>query len=200
MAATDLGARLTRAQREAQLRLRAGLLRELALLWPLLDVQRLDETFPAWSAAVSTLVRMRYDNSAGIAARYLASFREAELGRALHVTPAGRMPARQLATSLLVTGPVAVKRLRRGGLDAVAAGRQAFVLHSGSASRLALAGGRQTINDSVKSDRRARGFERVTSGGNSCAFCEDLAGQGVSEDTEPAFHDHCACTIEPAYA
>lgn len=63
-------------------------------------------------------------------------------------------------------------------------------------------GGWDTIEESVRSDRRALGWQRVTSG-DPCAFCAMVASRGpiYKEDTvDFEAHDHCSCEPEPVYS
>lgn len=72
----------------------------------------------------------------------------------------------------------------------------------GSASRLALKGGRQTIAQAVHSDPKAQGWERVISG-NACGFCAMLASRGAvyksHKTADFRAHDHCNCTAVPLF-
>lgn len=201
---------LTEAHRLAQLRLRSASVRDLLRLWSALDPQRLDETFHGWSTAVDVLVQQRYGVSAGIAGRYFSAVRAEAIGVAAPAMLGPGLPAKQRAITMLVSGPIAIKkltaRLVTTGLDPVAAAeqaaKQAFVLHSGAASRLILAGGRDTLLSSVRGDRRATGWQRVTSG-NACDFCQMLEDRGsVYKDDTADFeaHNHCACSAEPEFA
>lgn len=193
-------AALTEAHRLTQLRLRAITIRELLRLWPALDPERLDATFAPWSTAVNALVQKRYDNSAGLAGRYFSAIRAEAIGQSAPAMLAAGLPARQRAITLLVSGPVSIKKFTARGLDPAAAARQAFTTHSGAVSRLVLAGGRDTLLASVRGDRRAEGWQRITSG-NACEFCEMLAGNVYKEDTvDFEAHNHCACTAEPIFA
>jgi hypothetical protein len=85
---------------------------------------------------------------------------------------------------------------------------------SGTATRLALNGGRETISRSVEADEEALGWVRIPDA-DPCAFCRTLASRGEvykSEETagrranrrfeglgEFKFHDHCGCTVVPTY-
>jgi hypothetical protein len=102
-------------------------------------------------------------------------------------------------TSLQVTGYVTTERLR--ALKHADPGSVALVRVSGAVTRHVLDGGRETLLASVRGDRRARGWARVTSA-EPCEFCSMLASRGgVYMATSGAFaaHDHCACGVEPVF-
>jgi hypothetical protein len=69
MAGTAEGATLTRAHRQAQLSIRAGLLRDLLTLWQLFDPQE-PESYEQFAGLAAVLIRTRYADSSGIAAVY----------------------------------------------------------------------------------------------------------------------------------
>jgi hypothetical protein len=171
--------------------------------WRLLDAADLDGSIERWLRVVMQIIQGQRVISATQAADYVTAFRAVELGSTQGFTPviAKKLEAKILATSLTVTGPVAVKTaLRRGEVlaRAMAIGE---TLSSGAAMRHVLDGGRSTLLDSIRSDRRSVGWARATSG-RSCAFCAMLAGRGAvyREDTAGfQAHDSCSCVPEPIY-
>lgn len=194
-------ASLTDVYRRQTLVLRAATIRDLHRLWPALDWTRLDETYPAWVAAVSTLVARDRLTAAGLATAYLRAIR---MSRDVPGAPAivlpEAAPAAQVATSLRVTTLVAAKRAASAGLGEKAAMAQAFVQSSGAATRLVLDAGRETVRLSTLADPRAVGWQRV--GVGRCDFCRMLLDRGAvySEATADfAAHDHCTCSAEPVY-
>lgn len=203
MATTATGRRLTEQHRAAQARLNALVIVAVRPLWRLLDPDDLAATAPSWIAAVTRLVDARHGASAALARRYFRAFRIAELGR----PPAGTLDrpgldADALATSLMVTGPVRIRRAQRRAEDVGQAVRLGEAASAAAAGRHAISGGRDTVTRAVQADRQALGFARATSG-QPCAFCALLAARGPvfgSEETA-AFqaHDRCACTAEPVY-
>jgi hypothetical protein len=72
------------------------------------------------------------------------------------------------------------------------------------AQRMALLGGRLTIDHTVQSSDRIGGYRRVGRG-DSCPWCKMLIGRGAvykSEQTAGGareYHDHCNCQPEPWY-
>lgn len=186
---------LTVAYRQANLALRARLLRDLQAVWPALRYDDLDSTFPAWARAVRLLVNRDHDAAVRLAAAYVRAFREAEQGTGPRVMLAPAPPEAQVLTSLLVTSLVPVKRATGRGVPEQTAMRRAFVTSSGEASRIVLDGGRGTV---VASSVRWR---RVTDGA-PCAFCALLASRGAvytSDTADFEAHAHCACTAEPVF-
>jgi len=98
-----------------------------------------------------------------------------------------------------VTGYVTAERLR--SLKHPDPSRVALVRVSGAVARHVLDSARETLLASVRADRRARGWARVTSA-EPCKFCAMLASRGaVYSATSGVFqaHDHCGCTLEPAF-
>lgn len=191
---------LTQAFRSQQLHLRAVTVQDLLTLWPALDPTRLDSTYPAWASAVTTLTQANRAASAASAAQYLTAVRLLE--QVQHSPPPVLetvAPADQIASSLLVTSVVAVKKSMQAGRPLDKAMRNAFVQSTGAVSRLVLNGGRDTLLASLRVDGKSRGWERVTSG-NACEFCSMLAGRVYPPSTQDfACHDHCSCTLEPLY-
>jgi len=199
VAATAGGRRLTEVHRLAQARLGAATVAQMVAVWPLLDPERLDQTFPDWLATAQVLVGASRAQSATLAANYVATFRTLEIGQRADVTTLAAVPpAKALATSLLVTGPVAIKAAVGRGKPRTAAAETAMATSAAAAMRHALNGGRETIIRAVSADKRARGWHRVTSG-RACPFCASLTGQVFSGPADFRAHDHCSCSVEPLY-
>jgi hypothetical protein len=193
------------AGRVAQLATRAQLLRDVTRLWPILDRKRLDETWPGWLRAMSLLVRNYHGQSAQAAASAYRAARE----QATH-SPAPRSLIRLapepsqdwLDKAFGYSGPGQLHR-------DVARPNTALTTTLGTASRVALDGGRTTIIGTTLEDPVALGWYRVTDG-NPCAFCALLAsrvalkGRGSlyhSEETAGfKAHDHCACVAAPLFS
>lgn len=191
---------VTQAYRRQSLALRAQTLRDLQKLWPALDFHDLEHTYLAWFTGASTLIQRDRSRAAGLASLYLRAHRVAAgVAGVPRVHLAGPAPAGQLATSLLVTTVVAIKRSVSAGKLAEQAMADAFVQSSGSATRLVLAAGRETVTETTKADPHTAGWQRVTSG-TGCAFCRERAGISITSDVVFEAHDHCACSAEPVYS
>lgn len=219
MATTVTGANLTEQHRRAQLALRSAFMRELVRLWPLIDLDKLDETAAEWIGFVTDLILTYRMQSVDKALSYYDEFRRVEVGEPLPnrgnyrslATPA---PA-AIKTSLLVTGPIGVKSRIGKGINPRIAKAKALVDVSGAASRHVLDGGRQLVTEATKKDKVALGFIRVTDD-DPCAFCAMLASRGPAfkyrsresaltrrvpgENELHRYHDHCACQAEPVYS
>lgn len=170
-------------------------------IWGLLDPANLNDTFPDWLAAAVPVVRSQRAVSARTAAAYLQADKVTQLGVTAHVSPvlAESVDVRRLTTSLLVTGPLSIKRAMTRGVQLDRAAATAEASSAAAAMRESLDGGRDTIMQTVRADRDATGWERVASG-SACPFCEELDGKFHRDDTAdfPA-HDGCACSQAPVY-
>jgi hypothetical protein len=218
LATTATGAQLTEDHRQVQLALRSAFLRELVRLWPLINLDRLDETAAQWIGWVTDLILAWREQSVTYALTYYDQFRRAEIGQPLAQRGVYRSlvtvePA-AIRTSLLVTGPVGVKSRIGKGIHPEIAKAKALVDVTGAASRHVLDGGRQLITEAVVEDKVALGFVRVTDD-DPCAFCAMLASRGPVYRTEETarrttsrskkrgpnekYHDHCGCGAEPVF-
>ncbi len=203
------------AARVTQLAIRAQLLRDVTQLWPMLDRKRLDETWPGWLRAMSLLVRNYHGQSAqAAAAAYRAARERATLSPAprslIHLAPPP--PQEWLDKAFGYSGPGMFQR-------DIARPNTALSTTLGTASRIALDGGRTTTIETLKADPVALGFYRVTDGA-PCAFCALLASRGVvpkstlylsehSFDASNArfegpgvakVHNFCGCSMAPVFS
>jgi hypothetical protein len=206
VATTALGAELTQQYVSDQLALRAATVAEITSLWPLLDQASLDATFPRYFLGAQSAVLHGRDRMTSLTQRYYRAFREAEgVPGEIPVLELALIDPAQLLASLTVTGPVWAKRAVGKGIDVRQAMRMALQAQSGAASRLVLDSGRSALDATVRADRRALGWYRVTHG-KACAFCAMLASRGAVYHTARAagdqhrYHDHCACTVEPIFS
>jgi len=180
VAAVAEAAQLTETHRLAQARLGAVTVENLVKSFVLLDPSDIAGTSPRWLRAAMAIIGVRRSMSATLAANYLTLFRAIEADDLAPLLPvlAETVTAAQLATSLTVTGPVALRRALahdlplRTALDRAAAGS------ARAGMRHALNGGRETVLATVNEDPGALGYFRVTSG-NPCAFCAALASRGA---------------------
>lgn len=204
MAATIEAVRLTEAHRLAQLRIGGQTVTQMLLAWPLLDPGDIDGTFSRWLQVVLAIIAGTRSTSARLAATYLSTFRVLELGvDAPPFVPrlAEAVPRQAVETSMVVTGPVALRGALGRGVLLAKAQETAQARSASAAMRHALNGGRDTIVGSVEADGQALGWARAASG-RACAFCAMLASRGPAySETGVGFeaHDHCACTAEPVY-
>lgn len=217
MSSTVQGAALTEEHRRAQIALRAQFLTEFAGLWPLLDLDHLDEAAAAWINVVTDMILSWRTRSAARALAYYDNFRRAETGkalpdRALYENLALGNPE-QIRTSLIVTGPVGVKSRIGKGFTPVQAKRMAFTAVAGAASRHVLNGSRKMILETATKDEMSVGYSRITDS-DPCAWCAMLASRGpvyvsrrVAARTTgrsergagEKYHDDCGCNAEPSF-
>lgn len=205
MAVSEYGATLTRWFGEQQVVIGQMVNAAALQALPVLDVSSLaavDATWPPVEQALIAAVNEAYGLSSAVAVDYYELFRAAE-GAAGESTPllADPLPEGQLVTSLRVTGPVVARQL------ITAEDRQIIekLLQSllGSTSRLALNGGRNTVERSGLADRELLGWARVCHSKRPCAFCRMLRSRGPQYSKETGgfkAHDHCRCTAEPVYS
>lgn len=210
MAVLAEGRALTELHRRAQLTIRARAIQQIIALWPALDLNDLERSFPPFSLAADALIQAASRESGGTAAAYYRAFRSAEgvaatnLQRIVRTSP---IPTAQVVASL-GTSTFASYRgaLSRGSTPAQAA-QKALEDTVGTTARLSLIGGRQTLAGAIQRDPRALGFARVTDG-NPCFFCAMLSSRGAvyTEDTAitaadgDRYHDDCGCTMEPVFS
>jgi hypothetical protein len=201
LAATLQASRLTEAHRLAQLRLGVVTVARMRTIWRLLNPEALDATYPEWLAAAYPIVQAQRSTSARLAANFLTAFKTLELGTAARLAPVLSETADReaVATSLLVTGPLSVKRAMARGIQVAKAMPVAEAASSAAAMRHALDGGRQTINQTLRADPDAQGWVRVASG-SACQFCTRLDGKRhPTDDADFPAHDGCSCSQEPVY-
>jgi len=203
MARSAMGAALTRQQQLAQLAIRSSMLRGLLTLWGTVDPLDLSGTIGRFATAGATVVQAGHQESASLALRYVEAFRRAEgAPGVLAFTLGGPPDAGAVAGLLRGAGLSGVVNARRRGSSRPAAVRNGFVKVSGTATSVALDGGRDVITEATAADRAATGkWQRVASGG-ACAFCAMLASRGpVFEARSARFETHpgCSCTAEAEF-
>ena len=202
MAITVLGSELTSRHRLAQLRLRTVTLRDLLRVWPAFDPVDIAGSWGQLEPALIALIQSRQPISAGLSARYITAFREAE-AVAGGFTPslAPMASVGEIVGGLRFVGPMNALRLVQLSRPAAEIARTTLANVEGEVTRRVLNGGRQTIVDSIQIDRRALGYTRVTDGA-PCAFCALLAGRGPvykADTVDFQAHRACGCTGEPMY-
>lgn len=200
MAASLATRRLTEAHRLSQLRVGVRTIAALRSVWPLLDPDRLDRTFERWLTAALPIIRQQHGASSQIAANYLDTFKRFELGDDAVSNPVGvDLRDKAVTSSLLVTGPVSIKRAMIRGVPLGRALSTAEAASSAAGMRHALQGGTDTVLSTLRSDPDAHGWARVASG-KACKFCASLDGKVHQKDNAdfPA-HDGCSCSQEPVY-
>lgn len=190
---------LAASGRAVQLGVRAQLMQDAVKIWPLLDPKRLDETFPGWLQAMRLLVDNYHGQSATAAARVYRSMRDHAIQASTPsnlIKLAPKPNDQWLARAFGFSGPGMIQN------DTARPGT-ALSTTLGTASRIALDGGRTTIIDTVHHDPVAVGWYRVTDG-HPCAFCALLASRGIAYKTQKRAsfqaHNDCGCTGAPAFS
>ncbi|MGC5319306.1 hypothetical protein ACPXB5_11270 [Micromonospora arida] len=172
----------------------------------LLNPSDLDRTFPLYARAVAQIIAAARSATALLAGAFYLAFREGSrvYGEVPPIAFAGALPAARLTTSLLVTGPVTVKRSLTRGQSLETAITRARVATVGAAYRMTADAGRATIRDTIRRDKVALGWARVTDG-DPCYFCAMLASrgpvylsEGAAQGSDP-YHDGCGCLPAPVF-
>lgn len=179
------------------------------LLKLLFNVGQPEATWPAAQAAIVGMVLASRQRSASIAGPYYQQLRTAAgvSGSIIPASPRDLEPER--LTQALDSAGMAVMRqsLRLGATPEKARDRMAVTL-SGTASRLALEGGRDVMEATSHDDEDALGWVRVGDG-DSCAWCAMLISRGaVFASGKTAgdvryggakYHDHDGCQAVPIF-
>ncbi len=191
---------LTEQHRQAQLQVRSHALRDFLLLWPLWTGDT--TSFARLVSATMPLLRVYRQASASLAGTYYSALRTADRAPGVPtVRLAAKVNLEQVTKSMYVTGQAAARDALGGGRADHARG-DALTRVSGAVTRHVLAGGRETILDSVAADHHAIGWARVTDG-NPCYFCLTLASRGAVYKSEATAgfeaHDHCGCAAVPLW-
>lgn len=210
---------LTEAHRRNQAFLSAQTSDSMLEAWRILNPRNLAGTTPEWLAVTETVIARQANRSANVSAEYYSAFREVRVGEPFHAVPVVDVAAVEVRTSMVVTGPIQVRRSIGVGhtLDrAMEIGRE---MSARAASRWCLSGGRGTIETAVASDPVCLGYARATSG-SPCAFCAMVASRGPTYKSKNAalrvvgrsgstrgsrplgakYHDGCHCVPVPIYS
>lgn len=230
---TPQGRLLADRHRVAQGLLAAATFTQILRLWPLLVAgggTRIDANTPRWLELALAVMSAQRRQSAALALQFATAYRVVEHGAidGFAPTPALDLNVAAARTSLMVLGPVAYKKqvakqigVDVGDLDArmlqynaPTPGIQAKLAANGAraAQRHVRNGGRETLDDVMRTDKAVVGYVRVTDG-DPCFFCAMLASRGpVYQDdsfaeSDPRFqgpghqkvHDGCGCDLLPLY-
>ena len=203
--------------RRAQALISAVLVRDLVRL--LRNLFNPADPGPSWAVtrmAVAALIRDRRQQSADLAARYYPRLRAAAgVHSPFNAAPPLGLVDERLMTNIDVTGIGMYQRALKAGVSDSQAVDRAGVTLSGTASRLALEGGRSVVAETVQDDADAIGWMRVTDA-DPCSWCSMLASRGaVYKSAATAgraknsqfvgegqfkWHDHCGCSAAPVWS
>lgn len=188
----------TRDYQARQRQLRALTYQDVIVVWPRLDMQRLDDSFPGFAAAVLAVVGVRSVQSVTLAREYWALVRRAAGLRAeMPAVDAAPVDTNLVAASLLSASVVSVKKAMTAGRDLDLARRNALVNTLGVADLAVEERARTLIRAATDVDDEARGWTRAVSGG--CDWCNSMAGPVLPASARMAAHPHCGCTPEPVF-
>jgi hypothetical protein len=196
-------ARIAEAHRLAQAKLQALAVQDMAKVFPLLDVNNIDKSFGPFFDSAYSAITARRAMSAALGSSFYESIRkDYDLGDLFTPILDAIPDPEKVFTSLLVTGPVAMKKNLAAGLEPAAARQSALRGVARAAQRHTIDGGRQTVIKSIGRDRHALGWARLTDG-KPCAFCALLASRGPAYKSEGTSrfksHDGCGCTAVPVF-
>lgn len=189
--------------RHEQVRMRARMTRDLAVVWPALDFSRLDSTYPAWAFAVDQMVR-RYERESLERSRdYLEAFyRDNGVQGAIPIVTPPPAPPEQV-DALLHSGAVAsIKKSTAAGATVRVTMSRAFATTSQQMVRLVRDAAREQTRVTALNDSRFGGWNRVGTG-DTCAFCRMLISRGATYSEASvrfASHTNCNCEVQPWFS
>jgi hypothetical protein len=203
--------RLALAYRARQSLLQARLVQQLVRAWrDLLRLDRVDASWPALRALMEPAIQQARRESERLAAdAYMDARRQAGIPNdTFEPDPARALDPARLRSRLEVAGPVQFKQAVVAGRTPEQARDTAAVRIAGTASYMALEGGRELMQQATARDERATGWSRVTDA-DPCAWCAMLASRGpVYKSAVTAgdprqggtrYHDLCGCQAWPAF-
>ncbi|MEW6894469.1 hypothetical protein V3M68_02890 [Trueperella pyogenes] len=199
MAETNEGRGLTETHRRAQARLAGSIQAAAPELDALIDVGRLDATFPDWYMGLSALRESGRAASTRLASAYVSEFGRAEAGVELM---AGRQRVDVLAEArdAHMDAVIMVKSRVAQGMDVQEAWRIQAARVYAKLGQAVLGAGRGVVTTANFRYSGKRGRWRRVSDGAPCAFCAMLVGRGpVYQEHTVQFrsHNHCGCSAEP---
>lgn len=201
LARTVEGRLLTEAQRRAQIALSASsMVQARAVTRSVLDVNRLDASFPGWMTLMDRLALQGFLESVDVAAPYISEFARVEEGENPRLAQVS-FDHRQFFEDMHTNGPVAIKQKIAKGVHPEVAKAEALSRISGLMQEHVLAGGRGMVIGTVKYSGRGGRWRRVTDG-QPCAFCAMLAARGpVYAEATVDFRAHhtCGCGAEQVF-
>lgn len=191
---------LTQRHRAQQLLLRRATQSQIDKIWPRLQYEDLDGTYPAFALSAAQIVEANRRTSAGLAASYVRNLRRSKrVGGDFQILIPDALVVEQFNASIHGTSVAAIKTAASKATAPELAMQNALAVTRGAAARLVLNAGRDTVTATTIADPKARGWERVL-GGAGCDFCRELAGRVYT--TEVAgfeAHGGCGCSAEPVY-
>lgn len=208
--ARELGDRLLEDHRVEQEQIGRDTVARLAPLWRIIEPTSVDSSATVWVDAVLPVIEDGFQESQQAADRFVRDYRQAIVPDAepLVSVEFDDFPEERATVSVIVTGPVEVKRQ----LPAPDAGEKGFASSSAAAVKIVADGGRQAVEQLVELDEEAIGYARKCDS-NPCYFCAMLASRGAVYKKDSFVlanrrfkgegvaktHDNCQCTLRPVY-
>lgn len=193
------GSRATWKLRADQNQMRSRMTRNLSRLWPTLNFNELDATYPGWAFSVEQLVRHYEQESMDRSLEYLEAIYR-QRGASPPVVALPTIPAEQIDASLHSKSVAALKKATRVGKPYETAVSSAFAASSQAMVRLVRDSSRDTIRATSLADDTFGGWRRIGTGA-TCAFCTMLISRDAvytERTVRFASHDNCNCEVEPA--
>jgi len=202
---TEESVAVLEAYRLSQVALQQEIAADVAAIMPFLDFDNLADSWSGVERLMVGVTNARHAESVQLSQSFYRSVRTAEgITGPFTLRGADPLDAKTLVQNLRIVGP------GHAG-EAIWAGRTdvydtTFSKLRGEVGRNALNGGRSSVLNTTRSDRKAVGWVRVTDG-NPCAFCRMLASRGpvykksgsISTGDFKA-HPKCACVAKPVYS
>lgn len=166
----------------------------MAALFAQLDIADLRGSLPTFTAATKQLVDRYGAASATLAARFYQQQRR-------HAGITGPFTPKPAPLPALGEVKAAVDFATRQLWSAQPDLPNTQTALQGVAETMVLNTGRSTVIDTVRADRKAKGWARIPEPG-CCAFCALLATRGaVYRESTVGFHTHpsCRCHVEPVF-
>ncbi|MPZ13767.1 MAG: hypothetical protein GEU73_04985 [Chloroflexi bacterium] len=184
--------------RRVQLALRKATLRDFLRIWRAFDIHDISGTWGPVEEALVQLIENRGRMSSGLASAYYRQHRrELEVPGRVN-TKLATIPQDEIVVGLRTVGPLATAEYLARGRDPEDVADKRLVVAAGAVGTYVLNHGRETIVDSARTDRQARGWERVVTTG-ACSFCQKFSGRTAPLGTDFAVHWSCGCTAETVF-
>lgn len=229
MALTRQASRLSEDHRQLQAQIRRRFLQQIGAVAPAWQTATPD-SFDLFMEAAVPIAAQHHQLSGTGTARYYNSYRAADrvLGDAPDLSASPFNRDRFVASAYIMRDTVA-RRAGEAGFPAERIRNETMSALTGSMSRHVLNGGRSTLEDAIRQDGQAVGWERMT-GDDPCAFCAMLASRGAvytsqeaaervgygadpsgknypgkhgrirgTRQRDDSFHDNCQCYAEARF-
>lgn len=207
---------LAEAARRVQVKIRNAALADITQLWPLLNFERIDQSWQPWMRLVLPVLTKRHamtSEQAGLFYRAARQHAIGDPGPASLPKLASPPTEEWVARAVGYSAPHVYARQINTGQTPEQANKAALTKTLGTTSRIVLDGARTTIEDTSKADPEAVGWYFQTDG-DPCYFCAMIASRGIVfkddsfeiADTQfvgkgtAKVHNHCACILAPAFS